>query len=203
MRKLTLSILASAAVAFATPALAAPMIFTSPGPVQPTSNVLFQSGATTGNPVTGSLNDSSALVNFTSNESLNVTQSNGQARISGTDGDLTNLVISLTSGFTFSAIEFNLNALANGSATLTFAGADGISSVFPISLNGQNFFSATGNFTSVTINSTVQLGDVRQVRITAGPGGVPEPATWAMMLIGFGAAGYSLRRRKAVALQAA
>ena len=33
---------------------------------------------------------------------------------------------------------------------------------------------------------------------------VPEPATWAMMLVGFGAAGYSLRRRRrATALQAA
>lgn len=30
--------------------------------------------------------------------------------------------------------------------------------------------------------------------------GVPEPATWAMMLVGFGAVGYSLRRRKAYRL---
>ena len=28
------------------------------------------------------------------------------------------------------------------------------------------------------------------------PGGIPEPATWAMMLMGFGAAGYTLRRRR-------
>jgi hypothetical protein len=28
-------------------------------------------------------------------------------------------------------------------------------------------------------------------------GAVPEPATWAMMLLGFGAVGYSMRRRKA------
>jgi len=27
-------------------------------------------------------------------------------------------------------------------------------------------------------------------------GGVPEPSTWAMMLMGFGAVGYSLRRRR-------
>lgn len=30
--------------------------------------------------------------------------------------------------------------------------------------------------------------------------GVPEPATWAMMLMGFGAAGYALRRRRKVLL---
>jgi len=27
---------------------------------------------------------------------------------------------------------------------------------------------------------------------------VPEPATWAMMILGFGIAGYGLRRRKAL-----
>ena len=27
--------------------------------------------------------------------------------------------------------------------------------------------------------------------------GVPEPATWAMMMMGFGLMGYSLRRRRA------
>ena len=32
---------------------------------------------------------------------------------------------------------------------------------------------------------------------------VPEPATWAMMLIGFGAAGYALRRRRIVAVSTA
>ena len=34
-----------------------------------------------------------------------------------------------------------------------------------------------------------------QVSLTA-PGGVPEPSTWAMMLIGFGAIGFSMRRSK-------
>jgi hypothetical protein len=29
------------------------------------------------------------------------------------------------------------------------------------------------------------------------PPGVPEPATWAMMLLGFGAIGFALRRRHA------
>lgn len=32
---------------------------------------------------------------------------------------------------------------------------------------------------------------------------VPEPGTWAMMLVGFGAAGYSMRRRRKVVTQLA
>ena len=39
---------------------------------------------------------------------------------------------------------------------------------------------------------------LRQVRITpvAGAGVVPEPSTWMMMLLGFGAVGYSMRRAR-------
>ncbi|MBN8808643.1 MAG: PEPxxWA-CTERM sorting domain-containing protein [Sphingomonas sp.] len=32
---------------------------------------------------------------------------------------------------------------------------------------------------------------------------VPEPASWALMIVGFGAMGYSLRRRRETALQTA
>jgi hypothetical protein len=39
-----------------------------------------------------------------------------------------------------------------------------------------------------TVTSFAQLG--------AGAPAVPEPATWAMMLLGFGAVGYSMRRRR-------
>ena len=34
--------------------------------------------------------------------------------------------------------------------------------------------------------------------ISGNPGAIPEPATWAMMILGFGAAGSMIRRRKAV-----
>ena len=40
------------------------------------------------------------------------------------------------------------------------------------------------------------------VDLTTGRGGVPEPATWAMMLAGFGLAGVSLRGRRRDALAA-
>jgi hypothetical protein len=39
--------------------------------------------------------------------------------------------------------------------------------------------------------------DVKQVRIDlGGPGAVPEPGTWGLMLLGFAGAGYALRRRR-------
>ena len=45
-------------------------------------------------------------------------------------------------------------------------------------------------FDDVTLGSVIAGG---------GGGAVPEPATWAMMLLGFGAIGFSMRRRKQIA----
>ena len=200
MRGLVVAALA-ASVLGVVPASAGVSLCTSPGCVQPSSNVLFDTSMT-GNPVDGTLNKNSAIVTFTGNESLTTTQSNGQARISGTDGNLTQLNFGLGSGATFNEVEFNLNALADGFVTLTFLGTGGttlrVTDPLAISINGQNYFGGFGaGFASVSINSTVQLGDVRQVRlggITTLQTAVPEASTWAMMLIGFGAVGYGLRK---------
>jgi hypothetical protein len=57
---------------------------------------------------------------------------------------------------------------------------------------------ATGT-TTETVNWTAVLRPSRVVSTyTAGTGSVPEPATWALMLIGFMGAGASLRRRRAL-----
>lgn len=49
----------------------------------------------------------------------------------------------------------------------------------------------------VTSNGSDSLAETWFARSEGGA--VPEPATWAMMIIGFGAAGSMIRRRKAVA----
>jgi len=57
-----------------------------------------------------------------------------------------------------------------------------------------DFYAFTSGGT--TPNNNVLLGGLSAV------GGVPEPSTWAMMLLGFGAMGFALRRRKRPALLA-
>ena len=93
----------------------------------------------------------------------------------------------------------------------------GSSSYISVGTQGpHSFFSSLDGFSS--INYTFQDGDATDgtywdenynyigfnatsvkanAAITASA--VPEPATWAMMIVGFGAVGYSLRRQRKVA----
>jgi hypothetical protein len=72
--------------------------------------------------------------------------------------------------------------------------------------NGNSWFSArTDNgdlITSVVFDTNGSgVGDIRQVRVGGFAGSapaVPEPATWAMMLGGFGLLGAAMRRKSRV-----
>jgi hypothetical protein len=50
----------------------------------------------------------------------------------------------------------------------------------------------------LTIGERINAGVVTVTQVP--PSGVPEPSTWAMMLLGFGAIGLAMRRRKVPAL---
>ena len=63
----------------------------------------------------------------------------------------------------------------NPLVTLTFSGTD------------------QGNIGGLRLTSTTQAFETDNFAVTA----VPEPGTWAMMLLGFGMIGFSLRKRKA------
>jgi hypothetical protein len=63
----------------------------------------------------------------------------------------------------------------------------------PLIAGATNTISVTGNAASSTNGS---LSGQLSFGTTSVPG-VPEPATWGMMLIGFGGVGFGLRRRKA------
>ncbi|MES3027405.1 MAG: PEPxxWA-CTERM sorting domain-containing protein [Pseudomonadota bacterium] len=66
-------------------------------------------------------------------------------------------------------------------------------------------FDTSGTFSKVSFYGDgvgevlVAGGEIRYATLELGSvGGVPEPATWAMMIIGFGGAGAMLRRRRGV-----
>ena len=65
-------------------------------------------------------------------------------------------------------------------------------------LGGNFFYRNTGNTDPVTAGAWTATGDRLHYSFTfgAGNGGVPEPATWAMMIAGFGLAGAAMRRRE-------
>ena len=205
----------AAAVGFlvTSPAHAAVTIFASPGAVQPTENVLLPVGQTD-TTVKGLTNNTQTEVTFRSlNSDILTTPANGAARIETTEAtpslDTLEFFISQPGVLGFTAFEFNLsNAVGDAMQmlSLTFTGSQ--SGTFTSTLgNGSNFFSglATGSdfFTKISFDATgVGTRDLRQVRVsgivTAPISAVPEPATWAMMLIGFGLIGSYMRRRKTV-----
>ena len=205
MRRAMLSVLAgSAAAMMAAPATAGYEVKAGAGFVQPAENVLTTTNQTAPT-VTGVTNQTGTSVSVSSlnNEVLTTTASNGQARFESTDGSLDTASIFLTGGQTFTSAEFNLfNALgATSSVLISFNGGEAQS--FDLA-NGENFFGflATGGDTFSTISFDTNgtgVVDLRQLRVGGIQGAVaavPEPGTWAMMLVGFGAVGASMRRNR-------
>lgn len=72
--------------------------------------------------------------------------------------------------------------------------------------NGNSGFNGTGfwlldlptTINTISYTSSVQTGisDAGLYLTSAPQGGVPEPSTWAMMLLGFGSIGWALRQRR-------
>jgi hypothetical protein len=153
-------------------------IIFSPTPSGTGNNVVFnlQPPNQTGTTVFGNINDpANTLVQFTSSQTL-ITPSAGQARIESVpDGQLTNLVTTIPGSSFFGAV-FNLDATADGTATIAVRNTASITETFmlPLSGSGQNFFTLTTalgqQIDRVTITSTVGLDDVAQIRINPIPG---------------------------------
>jgi len=208
---------ATAAMLMSSPANAAIVLcyYNGPGdPACPQTNANVNVDTVTGNTVTGWLNDDhSATLTFTSTEEILVGDGSGQATVSA-DDDLLNTAVTfqLDNGLTFNTITWNLEPLSGNnpdeatSVTIWYTPADGGSPTsYLISGNGQNFRGLYGDageqISSITWGGYEASGDgidsIRQVRLgIGGPGAVPEPATWAMLLFGFGAVGATLRSRK-------
>ena len=202
MRKTLIALAATAAAVTAMPASAAIIIQSGAGFVQPAENVLATSNLTA-QTVFGTTNQTNTSVSVTSlnNELLSSSDANGQARFSTSDGSLDTARFFLTNGGSFTQAEFNLFNATQGTTSVQISVNGGAAQTFSLT-NGQNFFgiNATGGdvITSVTFDTNgTGVADLRQVRL-GGVAAIPEPATWAMMLGGFGMLGLSMRRRRRV-----
>lgn len=168
--------------------------------------------------VLGTVNPDDTEVLITGNENIDSAAS-GQARVLASDGSTLNfLQFNLQSGFGADSFVFNLNSVGR-TGSVTISGMDQFGNTYTSTLqalgNGQNFFNLTTLdnqlIRQVSFTSTALL-DVRQIRfgdvqaIGGGGGGgtgmVPEPGTWALMILGFGGAGAMIRRRRTLAARA-
>jgi hypothetical protein len=178
-------------------------------------NVLFNDDKSfeTGTEVDGFTNDGRTSLTFKSTETLRA--GGGQAEITGdlnavtsnpndTLG-ITNLTFALTDGGTFNNVELSLFAgtatkvaftLIDNMGTI-FSGAD---FTFALDANGENrvgFQAINGHsIASLWFRANGTIDAVKQIRLDAVTSAIPEPAVWAMMLIGFGGIGSAMRRRK-------
>lgn len=95
----------------------------------------------------------------------------------------------------------NINLAFNG-AKLT--GGAGVNQTFDVAYRERNPVGLSGGRESMGLKTTLQAGTYTiSVRGNSGPdatysltGAVPEPMTWAMMIMGFGMVGAGLRRRR-------
>jgi hypothetical protein len=172
----------------------------------------------TGALVTGDLGSNGPnIVNFTADttgpgDELFLAGGNGQATIEGAEigpkenGLLYSGDIFLTDHAAMTWIELALTGTLGG-GTVDFFLTDGNGTVwnFPDLAMGQGdthfgFQAINGqvitnlHFSADSPPGTISL--IKQVRIQAGPGAVPEPATWGLMLLGFGGIGMALRRSR-------
>lgn len=214
MRQLLMIGLATAALGIAaSPASAAATLSQCPNGascVSGTTNVNLQASVVApgqptiiGNvgPVTG------PQVNFTSTQGLLLSKSGDATIFTASGAALTQLTFTLLTG-SFTAAEFNLEqgALTNNDNPLviTLTAVGGGTSTFNVSKpTGSNVFDIIAglpgeSYTSASFSTTNGgFADFKQLRLVlATPNAVPEPATWAMMLLGFGGIGVTMRRRR-------
>lgn len=218
------SILAAGAavIALAASSAASAAVIIEQGNIAGNLDTVLLDGADTGldKTILGESNEGWTVV-VTGLENIKPSNHGGsQVWVEGSDGGLRYLDVA-TPDATFTRAELNINYLKTADFNITLWGYDANGNAFTqyvdknllayppgapefddISKNTFFNFMATGGdvFTHVSFTTTEDVA-VGQIRLGAVTGVVPEPASWALMITGFGGVGAMMRRRR-VALAA-
>ena len=165
-------------------------------------------GTQTGTSISGHVNIDGSDVNFSSSDTLGMIGS-GEATVSGLPS-MSDLLVTFEKSwdkitFNFSDLDgaaSDFTLLVNGTALFSASPNPGDDACdFCIINNGENKFTISGTgINSLAFTFDPDIDNAKQFRVE-GLSLIPEPGTWAMMILGFGAVGSMLRhaRRRAAA----
>ena len=207
MKKLSLAALVSAATVTATPAMAATLLY-EPG--QNYAEQVHNTGAAPGNPVTLTTTPSGYEVLYSADATI-TPNGGGFAQQDGPFGwlEIDPLLASVSKiGVTLTPDDdIRFNTTFDVLVTFVGGGTQLLSGVLPnhgkvdIWAEGQELIDKiriTNLAGASQQQGSLEAGELASVRQTSFDVGsvVPEPATWAMLIAGFGATGAALRRRR-------
>jgi hypothetical protein len=181
MKKFIPLVLAAAALAYAPSASAADFL---PGTPEFTVSGDALSGTAV---VTGAISRSGLSGTETDNFKFRIGPEGGAPIGLGTGTIFTNFSNTGATSMLFNSVTFN-NGVNTFIVPITAFGAGSIGSLGNIPI-------FSGNLNTLSVNRTATGGASYGGQLTFVPGGIPEPMTWAMMILGFAAVGFAMRRR--------
>ncbi|MBT9473928.1 MAG: PEPxxWA-CTERM sorting domain-containing protein [Pseudomonadota bacterium] len=168
----------------------------------------------TGSTVNAYVNQDNSAVTFSTVTGVLSVNGSGEATVVG-DPLIEDLTVTFAKAW--NKITFNLQSvtgpnggpadftlLVNGSALFSASPNPGDAAcTFCIVDNGENKFIISGlGITSLAFEFDPSIAGGKQFRVEGLTSGIPEPATWTMMIAGFGLAGATIRRRREILMVA-